>query len=316
MHDHRVALLDHPLEQLPYPSVAHSHLLGGLPLADASFLGSSQPVQLIPFLLAHRDSFHPLALRLSRGTFYFGQLGTSHFGATRSEQWPPSRPPIWYDFPFRRRARPMRTLRLLPLWLLILTDAAAQPTCGNVQLQLTSDYSLAIGSSTGGSAYTVTQGGQTLASGPMTQLALLHYDNTLNTTSGTSPSNPAGAAYDNGKFSKGLYLQTGTGIAYPGALLNVSEGTVEMWIAPRFNGSDPTFSTSGYSIFTYRASNGDFFTIAEDSAHQGRIVYTGAQVNGQWESAYAPGGDMTAWKAGEWHHIAATFSASANHIRF
>src|ERR1039458_9685158 len=82
MHDHRVALLDHPLEQLPHPSVAHSHLLGGLPLADASFLGSSQPVQLVPFLLAHRDSFHPLALRLSRGTFYFGQLGTSHFGAT------------------------------------------------------------------------------------------------------------------------------------------------------------------------------------------------------------------------------------------
>src|SRR6202035_4628195 len=82
MHDHRIALLDHPLEQLPYPSVAHSQLLGCLPLADASFLGSSQPVQLIPFLLAHRDSFHPLALRLSRGTFYFGQLGTSHFGAT------------------------------------------------------------------------------------------------------------------------------------------------------------------------------------------------------------------------------------------
>jgi hypothetical protein len=34
--------------------------------------------------LAHRDSFHPSALRLSRGTFYFGQLGTSHFGATIS----------------------------------------------------------------------------------------------------------------------------------------------------------------------------------------------------------------------------------------
>jgi hypothetical protein len=35
--------------------------------------------------LAHRDSFHPLALRLSRGTFYFGQLGTSHFGATSAD---------------------------------------------------------------------------------------------------------------------------------------------------------------------------------------------------------------------------------------
>jgi uncharacterized protein (TIGR03437 family) len=185
-----------------------------------------------------------------------------------------------------------------------------------VQFQLTPDYSFAIGSSTGGSAYTVTESGHTLASGPTTQLALLHYDNSLNTTSGISPSNPAGAAYDNGKFGKGLYLQTGTGITYPGALLNVSEGTVEMWIAPRLNGSDTAFSTSGYSIFTYRASNGDFFKIAEDSDHQGRIVYTGAQVNGQWESAYASGGDMSAWKAGEWHHIAATFSASANHIRF
>ncbi len=207
-------------------------------------------------------------------------------------------------------------LRFLPLCFLILPDAAAQPTCRNVQLQLTPDYSFAIGSSTGGSAYTITQSGQTLASGPMTQLALLHYDNSMTTTSGTSPSNPAGAAYDNGKFGKGLYLQTGTGITYPGASLNVSEGTVEMWIATRFNGSDQAFSTSGYSIFTYRASNGDFFTIAEDSAHQGRIVYTGAQVNGQWESAYTSGGDMTAWKAGEWHHIAAMFSASANHIRF
>jgi uncharacterized protein (TIGR03437 family) len=189
-------------------------------------------------------------------------------------------------------------------------------SCGNVQLQLTPDYGLAIGSSSGGSMYSFTVGGQTLASGPMTQLALLHFDNSLSTTSGISPSNSAGAAYDNGKFGKGLYLQTGAGITYPGALLNVSEGTVEMWIAPRFNGGGPTFSTSGYSILRFSASNGDFFTIAEDSAHQGRIVYTGAQVNGQWESAYAGGGDMTAWKAGEWHHIAATFSASANHIRF
>jgi hypothetical protein len=32
--------------------------------------------------LAHPDSFHPSALRLSIGTFYFGQLGTFHFGAT------------------------------------------------------------------------------------------------------------------------------------------------------------------------------------------------------------------------------------------
>jgi hypothetical protein len=33
--------------------------------------------------LAHLDSFHPSALRLSIGTFYFGHLGTFHFGATQ-----------------------------------------------------------------------------------------------------------------------------------------------------------------------------------------------------------------------------------------
>jgi hypothetical protein len=33
--------------------------------------------------LTHPDSFHPSALRLSRGTFYFAQTGTSHFAATQ-----------------------------------------------------------------------------------------------------------------------------------------------------------------------------------------------------------------------------------------
>ena len=91
-----------------------------------------------------------------------------------------------------------------------------------------------------------------------------------------------------------------------------------MWIAPRFNGSDPAFvSLVGYSIFMYSGANGDYFKIGEDSAHQGRVVYANAQGNGQYESAYnSAGGDTTAWKAGEWHHVAATFSASANHIKF
>ena len=139
--------------------------------------------------------------------------------------------------------RYMRTLILLPLCAVVTPGAFAQSTCGNAQLQLTSDYGFAIGSSNGGSSYTFTLNGQTLASGAMTQLVLFHFDNSLNSTSGTAPSAASGVAYDSGKFGKGVYLQTGTGIMYPGALLNVSEGTVEMWIAPRFNGTDlPRFS--------------------------------------------------------------------------
>src|SRR6266481_4210005 len=84
--DHRgIATLVHALHQRAYPTVTHAHFLGRFPLANASIPGSFQPIQIISFLLAHRDSFHPSALRLSRGTFYLAQLGTSHLAATQNE---------------------------------------------------------------------------------------------------------------------------------------------------------------------------------------------------------------------------------------
>ena len=60
---------------------AHPHLPCRFPLRDALRFHSLQPIQYISFRLAHCDSFHPLALRLSSGTFYFAQLGISHFAA-------------------------------------------------------------------------------------------------------------------------------------------------------------------------------------------------------------------------------------------
>lgn len=201
------------------------------------------------------------------------------------------------------------------LQLLVANRPVLAQSCGNVRLQLSPDYSFAIGSSTGGSTYTMTEGGQTLASGPMTQLALLHFDNSLATTSGVAPSATAGVAYDTGKFGQGIYLQTGGRLTFPGSLLNLSEGTIEMWIAPRFDGSDPVFSSGAYN-FRYDASNGDYLAIAELTVGQTRALVTGAVANDQYESAYnGLPGDIGLWKAGEWHHVAVTFSASANHIR-
>src|SRR5579863_3628610 len=52
--------------------------------ASASHPALASTLQPVPFLLTHPDLFHPSALRLSRGTFYFGQLGTFHLAATRS----------------------------------------------------------------------------------------------------------------------------------------------------------------------------------------------------------------------------------------
>src|SRR6266853_2341141 len=84
MHHHRIALPLHPLQQRSRPALAHLHPLRRFPLRHLPVSSSLQPIQPVPFLLAHRDSFHPSALRLSRGTFYLAQLGTSHLAATHS----------------------------------------------------------------------------------------------------------------------------------------------------------------------------------------------------------------------------------------
>src|ERR1035438_7404456 len=83
--DHyRIALLLHPLDEFAHPPSRHAHLLSGLALSHAARFNPLQPVQVVSFLLAHRDSFHPSTLWLSRGTFYLAQSGTFYLAATRS----------------------------------------------------------------------------------------------------------------------------------------------------------------------------------------------------------------------------------------
>jgi uncharacterized protein (TIGR03437 family) len=209
----------------------------------------------------------------------------------------------------------MRGLVLCLLPFFATRPILAQTACGNVQLQLAPDYSFAIGSSTGGSAYTLTLGGKALAQGPLPQLALFHYDGSLTSTSGVAPSAASGIAYDVGKFGKGVYLQPGGQLAYPAANLTFAEGTIEMWVSPRYNGYDLVFASGGYNVFFYVAPNGDYFGIGEYSP--GHDIGTSSSVNGQYQGAENPSaGDISGWKAGEWHHIAVTFSASANRIKF
>jgi hypothetical protein len=68
MHYYGISLFLHPPQQLPHSALGHARPLGSLLLCHLPVPGSFQPVS---FLLAHRDSFHPSALRLSIGTFYW-----------------------------------------------------------------------------------------------------------------------------------------------------------------------------------------------------------------------------------------------------
>lgn len=196
-----------------------------------------------------------------------------------------------------------------------MTRIAAAQSCG-VQLQLAPDYSFAVGSSSGGSAYSLSVDGKAIAQGSLSQSALFHYERSTSSTFGTGALSSSGVAFDTGKFGKGLYLQSGGQLNYPAQnLLNLSEGTIEMWVAPRYNGSDSVFDNTGYPVFFYAAGNGDYLSVGE--AFPGRVMAAFASANGQSKGAYnATTGNISSWKAGDWHHIAATFSASANYIRF
>src|SRR6185436_19802176 len=56
-------------QQPAHPAVAHSHLLGRPFLRNLPFFDAFQPIQPIPFLLAHRDSFHPSSLAAVKRNF-------------------------------------------------------------------------------------------------------------------------------------------------------------------------------------------------------------------------------------------------------
>jgi len=206
----------------------------------------------------------------------------------------------------------MRTLGLLPLCAFIIPGAFAQSTCGNVQLQLTPDYSFAIGSSSGGSAYTFTLGSQTLAQGPMTQLALFHFDNSLNSTSGIAPAQATGTSFVPGKFGSAMAIATGGILSYPAAgNIGFGDGTIELWIAPTKSGTDPIYSQYDHTLFRYTAGNGDQLVFSESG--EGGNFYAGTIIGNTFTGT--SGIQISSLNAGVWHHVAFTYSKANARLR-
>jgi uncharacterized protein (TIGR03437 family) len=211
----------------------------------------------------------------------------------------------------------MRTFGLLPLCAFIIPGALAQPTCGNVQLTLSPDYSFAIGSSSGGSTYMFSAGSQALAQGPMTQLALLHYDNSLTSTSGVAPAQSAGVSFAAGKFGQAVTLAANGTLAYPqGGNLSFQDGTIEMWVSPRYDGSNALYVTAPQVVFQYYwGANGNQLSLAVGNGSSGPYFFGGAAGLFAGSAAAAGISGISGWKAGEWHHLAFTYSVSQSRVR-
>lgn len=124
-----------------------------------------------------------------------------------------------------------------------------------------------------------------------------------------------GVAYTAGKWGSALALQPHGELSFTReGNLALNEGTIEMWVAMRADGDDPVYRERDHILLDYRAPNGDSISIAQ--AGDTGILYAGGMTNGQWQSAYGALASTRYWRAGQWHHLAYTFSASGNFMRF
>ena len=199
------------------------------------------------------------------------------------------------------------------------------PVCANAAIHITSDYAYAKGSadfsdadgdSESGSLFRWLKNGTVVISNtqPVSEGLLLHFDNAATGANGEPPSQAQGVTYTTGKWGQALALTPTGSLRFP-RLYNFdpNEGTIEMWVALRADGSDPIYSSRSHTLFQYRVDGNNWLGVIQSDSG---ILYAGGTVNGQWESAYGSRGDMRGWKAGEWHHLAFTYSAAGNFMRF
>lgn len=204
--------------------------------------------------------------------------------------------------------------------------AATPPICAHQTAALLPDYSYAVGSAgfsdpdgdpENGSAFRWLANGSSVAFGPVAEGLLLHFENTTSGANGETPASASGVGYAAGRFGQALALANPGVLTYPRANnLPLSEGTWELWVALRADGNDPIYADPNrwHVLLHYEAANGDDLFIALD--HDTGILYAGGTVNGQWQSAYGSAASTRTWQAGQWRHVAFTYSASGNFMRF
>jgi hypothetical protein len=117
-----------------------------------------------------------------------------------------------------------------------------------------------------------------------------------------------------GRFGQAFAVEPGGMLTFPRAVaLNPDEGTFAAWVALREDGTAATYAARTHTLLSYSVGN-DFLSVALDSSRG--VIYLGGGVGGQWQSAYADSVSTRAWPAGQWHHIACTWSKRGNFMRF
>ena len=143
-------------------------------------------------------------------------------------------------------------------------------------------------------------------------LLLLHFDGNLVSTSSVAPAASAGVTFGPGKWGNAAAVEKGGTLRYslPGHL-NLHNGTIEMWISPRLEGSDPIYTRYNHALLLFHSPAAEQFLVSESVS---RGFYAGAVVKGRFQGS--GGGSIAQWKQGSWHHVAFTYSSKPARARF
>src|SRR5258708_114642 len=115
MHHDTVAFLLHLDQKFAYPPVRNPHSLGRIALRHYSLSSALQPFQPIPFLLAHRDSFHPSSLSAVNRNFLLCPIRNFSLCSSVASSSPASRSLIVSSRPKNAVSR-KRRVRVQPGW--------------------------------------------------------------------------------------------------------------------------------------------------------------------------------------------------------
>lgn len=205
----------------------------------------------------------------------------------------------------------------------VTAQSGGPPVCSGVAASLTPDYAYVLGSAgyrdpdgdpEWGSRYRWLVNDTPITNTQVSEALLLQFDGSPTGDNGETPTAAQNVAYTAGKWGQALALSANGVLKYPQQYnLPLDEGTIEMWVALRANGDDPRYTSKSHFLFFY-PSGTDYMLIGQSK--DSRILYAGGRVNGQWQSAYGTRAYMGNWKAGEWHHLAFTYSSSGNFMRF
>jgi YVTN family beta-propeller protein len=132
-------------------------------------------------------------------------------------------------------------------------------------------------------------------------LLLLHWNGSYEGAQGEAGT-PSGTTFEAGKYDQGVTIDAADTLTYGTAgNLARSQGAIEFWLRPSWNGGDYVSHT--------------FFEVGDGWFNRIRIMKDGAN-NLQFivwdaDTEYRVAYNVAYWQAGEWHHVAATWEGTS-----